>query len=212
MKDDPFHLKFHGITDPAVLKAFQKVRRKDFIDSYLYKLTHVDGPLPIGKGQTISQPSLVAYMTQLLDVHPHHVVLEIGTGSGFQTAILAEIALKVVSVEIIPSLYEKARKRLAGMGYNNIRVVPGDGNKGFSDSAPYDRIMVTAAAERIPDALLHQLIPGGKMVIPVGKQYSAQRLTLVTKSKDGNVKTLSDMGVRFVPFVSESDQASPEEP
>ena len=199
--DDPFHLRRHEITDPAVLTAFQEVDRVLFIDASLGKFAMLDDPLPIGEGQTISQPSLVAHMTQLLHILPYHHILEIGTGSGFQAAILAKIARQVTTIEVIPSLYEQSKKRLADLGYHNVSVFLGDGHSGYPLHAPFDGIIVTAASPSVPDALTEQLKTGGRLIIPVGSQNQAQRLTIITRDEGGNLTQQNDIFVRFVPFI-----------
>ncbi|NQU68263.1 MAG: protein-L-isoaspartate(D-aspartate) O-methyltransferase [Candidatus Marinimicrobia bacterium] len=199
--DDPFHLRQHGITDTAVLDAFHKVDRSLFIDASIRSFVNVDEPLPIGEGQTISQPSLVAHMTQILEIKPHHHILEIGTGSGFQTAIMAKIARKVTTVEVIPALYEMSKKRLTDLGFDNVSVILRDGHEGYIPHAPYDGIMVTAATPEIPEKLIDQMKDGGRMVIPLGEQHAAQRLMVISKNDDGSLTKKKEMWVRFVPFV-----------
>ena len=194
---DPYNLKENGITDSGVLAAFQEVKRKDFVKPQQYWAVNKDGPLPIGYGQTISQPSLVAHMTQLLKVKEKHKVLEIGTGSGFQAAILAKLVKQVFSVETIQQLAAEAKKRLEEMGYENITLAHKDGKNGWKQHAPYDRIMVTAAAPELPEGLLTQLTRDGKMLIPIGKKGKVQILTLFDK----NGEKLKGLTVRFVPLV-----------
>ena len=191
--DDPFHLRQHGITDTAVLEAFRKVDRSLFIDVSIRSFATVDEPLPIGEGQTISQPSLVAHMTQILEIKPNHHILEIGTGSGFQTAIMAKIARKVTTIEVIPVLYEMSKKRLADLGFENVSVILGDGHEGYESHAPYDGIMVTAATPEIPEKLIDQLKDGGRMVIPLGEQYATQRLMVISKNDDGSLTKKKEM-------------------
>ena len=203
--DDPFNLKQKGITDISILEAFHRVRRIEFTDPSLQQFVNADDPLPIGEGQTISQPSLVAHMTQCLDIQPHHHVLEIGTGSGFQAAIIAEIASKVTTIEVIPSLYQTSQKRLNRLGYENISVILGDGYKGYPPNAPYDGIMVTAATEEIPEPLIYQLKPGGKMIIPIGSRHGVQQLYHITKCENGTYSKEKGLLVRFVPFVRKTD-------
>ena len=201
---DPYHLKHHGISDPFVLKAFQNVDRIDFVPDKMKPLVYADSPLPIGFKQTISQPSLVAYMTQVLDILPHHSILEIGTGSGFQTIILAEIGRIVISIEIIPELYETAKTRCRTMNYDNISIILGDGNDGYPDGSPYDRIIVTAASPETPQTLIDQLSYGGKLLVPIGENHGIQYLTLFEKAIDGTISEEIGIGVRFVPFVRKS--------
>ncbi|MFQ6610121.1 MAG: protein-L-isoaspartate(D-aspartate) O-methyltransferase [Fidelibacterota bacterium] len=200
--DDPYRLKQNGITDKAVLEAFHRVKRIEFIDDpSLQKFVNADDPLPIGEGQTISQPSLVAHMTQCLNIQQHHHVLEIGTGSGFQAAVIAEIASKVTTIEVIPGLCETAQKRLDRLGYKNVSVILGDGYDGYLPNAPYDRIMVTAAAEEIPEPLILQLKTGGKMIIPIGSRHGVQQLYHITKHENDTSSKEKGLFVRFVPFV-----------
>lgn len=187
------------IINIPTLEAMRKVERHIFVPSDLIRRAYEDGPLPIGYGQTISQPYIVAYMTQAIDPKPHYRVLEIGSGSGYQAAILGEIVEKVYTMEIIPELGEIADKRLKELKYDNIEVIIADGYYGLEDHAPYDAIVVTAAAEHIPPSLIQQLKEGGKMIIPVGSPFLVQTLMLVEK-KNGRITTSSMMPVRFVPF------------
>ncbi len=189
------------ITDPRVLKAIARVPRAEFVPPELRDQAYSDLPLPIGHGQTISQPYVVALMTQLLRLQPEDKVLEIGTGSGYQTAILAELAREVYSVEAIKDLAEKARERLARLGYRNVHIRYGDGALGWPEHAPYDAIIVTAAPERVPPALVDQLAEGGRLVIPIGPEYSEQMLWLIEK-QDGRIRTQPIAPVRFVPLIS----------
>ena len=186
----------------ALTKYFLSLDRAYFLDESQHKEAAFDHPLPIGFGQTISQPTLVLKMTQLLDLEKNHKVLEIGTGSGYQTAILAEFAKEVYTVERIEELSNKAKKRLDGLGFGNINYKVGDGTYGWKEEAPFDRIMVTAAAVRLPKALTSQLAPGGKMVIPVGEE-TLQRLFLVEKDKEGYLHVEAVEWVRFVSLVGE---------
>jgi protein-L-isoaspartate(D-aspartate) O-methyltransferase len=156
-----------GITSPRVLDALRKVQRHRFVPQRYASLAYEDRPLPIGSQQTISQPYMVALMTQLLDLEVEDRVLEIGVGSGYQTAILAELVAEVIGIERLPELAASARQRLAEMGYNNVQIHIGDGSLGYPASAPYDAILVAAASPRIPDTLLDQLVDGGRLVIPV---------------------------------------------
>ena len=184
-----------------VMGAIGRVERHRLVPPAQVPLAYRNHPLPIGGGQTISQPYIVALSTELVDPQPHHVVLDIGTGSGYQAAVLAELAGRVYSVEIIESLGLEARERLAALGYRNIEIRIGDGNAGWEDKGPFDAIVVAAAAPRIPPALVAQLKPGGRMVIPVGRHPEAQDLMLVEKRADGSVAASSVLPVRFVPLV-----------
>ena len=188
-----------GLTDPATLRVMGLVKRHLFVPETAAADAYEDRPLPIGYGQTISQPYIVAYMTALLQLRKEHRVLAIGTGSGYQAAILAELVQKVFTVEIIPGLGNKARERLAGLGYRNVEVRIADGYDGWAEQGPFDAIVVTAASEHIPPPLIRQLKDGGRMVIPVGSPFLVQTLTLVTK-RGGEIRTTQLMPVRFVPF------------
>ncbi len=199
------------ITDSRVLKAIARVPRAEFVPPELREQAHSDLPLPIGYGQTISQPYVVALMTQLLRLEPDDRVLEVGTGSGYQTAILAELAREVYSIEAIKELAEAARERLHRLGYRNVHVRHGDGALGWPEHAPYDAIIVTAAPERVPPALIEQLAEGGRMVIPIGPEYADQMLWLVEKRED-HIHTQPIAPVRFVPLISPAlDLPTPEE-
>ncbi len=185
----------------AVMAAIGKVERHRLVPPAQVPLAYRNHPLPIRGGQTISQPYIVALSTELVDPQPHHVVLDIGTGSGYQAAVLAELVRRVYSVEIIESLGLEARDRLAALGYRNIEIRIGDGNAGWEDKGPFDAIVVAAAAPRIPPALVAQLKPGGRMVVPVGAHPQAQDLMLVEKRADGSIAARSVLPVRFVPLV-----------
>ena len=193
-----------GITDSRVLDAMRKIERHLFVPENLKNLAYTDGPLPIGYNQTISQPYIVAFMTQAAGLAPENRVLEIGTGSGYQAAVLAEIVKEVYTIEIIEPLAENARLLLEGMGYQNIKVKYGDGYKGWQEHAPFDAIVVTAAPAQIPMELVNQLKEGGRMVVPIGGFY--QELYLITKTDTGFEKKAL-LPVRFVPMVhSEKDE------
>ncbi|MDJ0634288.1 MAG: protein-L-isoaspartate(D-aspartate) O-methyltransferase [Xenococcaceae cyanobacterium MO_188.B29] len=192
-----YQLRNRSIRDERVLAAMSKVPRHQFVDSSWRDLAYSDRPLPIGHSQTISQPYIVAYMTETAEIAPEDKVLEIGTGCGYQAAILGEIAKEVYSIEIIPQLAEKARRTLGQLGYENIEVKTGDGYQGWTEHAPYDAIIVTAAPEHIPQLLIDQLAINGKMVIPVGKWY--QDIVVLTKTKDRIVEERT-LPVRFVPM------------
>jgi protein-L-isoaspartate(D-aspartate) O-methyltransferase len=188
-----------GVTDPATLRAMGAVQRHRFVLPTYVSNAYDDRPLPIGYGQTISQPYIVAAMTESIRPRPEHRVLEIGTGSAYQAAILAEIVRNVYTIEIIPELGGAARERLRNLGYKNVEVRIADGYDGWSEQAPFDTIVVTAAAEYIPPPLLKQLKEGGRMIIPVGTPFFTQMLMLVEK-KGGEITTRQLMPVIFVPF------------
>ena len=189
-----------GVKDSKVIEAMKKVPRHLFVPEEFRDQAYEDYPLPIGEGQTISQPYIVAYMTEALELKPADRVLEIGTGSGYQAAILAEIVRDVYTIEIIPGLGNRARQTLEEMGYNNIWVKVGDGYKGWPDKAPFDAVIVTCAPEEIPEALIEQLKDGGRMIIPVGKENSVQSLVKGLK-KGGKIEVIDKLPVRFVPMV-----------
>jgi protein-L-isoaspartate(D-aspartate) O-methyltransferase len=189
-----------GRIDPTVLQAMRTVARHEFVPDEVRGQAYEDQPLPIGFGQTISQPFIVALMTDLLDVAPDDKVLEIGTGSGYQAAVLSPLALEVYSVEIIPELGERATGVLQRLGFADVRTKVADGYYGWPEAAPFDGIVVTAAASQIPPPLVEQLKPGGRMVIPVGGAYFAQQLMLVEKAADSKVTTRQLLPVQFVPF------------
>jgi protein-L-isoaspartate(D-aspartate) O-methyltransferase len=193
-------LRRRGITDAAVLRAMDEVPREHFVEATFTDTAYADQALPIACGQTISQPYVVAYMTEQLGVEPQHRVLEVGTGSGYQAAVLSRLAREVVSVERYRTLAEAARGRLATLGYRNVDVRVGDGLAGVPERAPYDRIIVTAAAEEIPEALTAQLADGGVMVLPVGSHSGPQQLIKLTKG-EGGIKREDLIGVRFVPLL-----------
>ena len=180
-----------------------RVPRHEFVPTDQVRAAYQDAPLPIGHGQTISQPYIVAYMTEMLRLEPRDHVLEIGTGSGYQAAILAELAKDVVTIEIIKPLAEDAAKRLERLGYRNITVLHGDGYFGSESAAPYDAIVVTAAATHVPPPLVAQLKPGGRMAIPVGETAWTQNLLLIEKDKDSKLTTRNLIPVRFVPLTRE---------
>jgi len=186
--------------DPRVLEAMATVPRHELVPEDLRDVAYENRPLPIGHGQTISQPYIVAVMTDLLKPQPTQRVLEIGTGSGYQAAILGEIAGEVYTIEIIAALGEQARRDLDRLGYKNIEVRIGDGYNGWEEQAPFDAIVVTAAASHIPPPLIKQLKNGGRMVIPVGSRFMIQQLLLVEKDQAGEVLTRQILPVRFVPL------------
>lgn len=184
----------------SVVAAMEKVERHRFVPPSLIPLAYLNRPLPIGYGQTISQPLIVALMTELMGIEPGDRVLEIGTGSGYQAAVLSELAGSVYSIEIIEPLGDEAGQRLRSSGYRNVHTRVGDGYYGWPDAAPFNSIMVTAAASHVPPPLLRQLKPGGRMVIPLGAQFMTQSLMLVEKHRDGSVTTRQILPVRFVPL------------
>ena len=194
-------LRRRGISDQAVLRAMDEVPREYFVAAGFTETAYADQALPIACGQTISQPFVVAYMTEKLEVEPQHRVLEIGTGSGYQAAILARLAREVVSIERYRTLADAARERLKTLGYTNVTIRSGDGMAGAPDLAPFDRIMVTAAAEDVPEALVAQLAEGGKMVLPVGPRHDAQYIVRLTKQPDGALSREELIAVRFVPLL-----------
>lgn len=194
-------IKGYGMEDEAVARVMSVVPRHRFVPFWLRGRSYDDSPLPIGYGQTISQPFIVAEMTRALQLSSGSRVLEIGTGSGYQAAVLAEFTRHVFSIEIVRELAEQARERLKELGYESIKIKVGDGWNGWPEEAPFDGIIVTCAAGQIPPPLVRQLAPGGKMVIPVGAPFSTQWLMLLTKDPDGKVSTQNLMAVSFVPFI-----------
>ena len=197
-------IQWRGIKDSLVLKAMRNVPRHLFVPNYIQDQAYMDSPLPIGEGQTISQPYIVAFMTEALQLKGGEKVLEIGTGSRYQAAVLAEIAKEIYTIEIVPSLGLQAEQLLKKLGYKNIHVKVGDGYRGLPKQAPFDAVIVTAAPGHIPQPLVDQLKKGGRMIIPVGKFY--QELILITKKPDGTVKKQSVLPVRFVPMTGEAQK------
>jgi protein-L-isoaspartate(D-aspartate) O-methyltransferase len=195
MVDD--QIEARGIRDPRVLAAMRKVPRERFVPPDVASLAYADQPLPIGHGQTISQPYIVAYMSEALQITERSKVLEIGTGSGYQAAILGELAREVYTIELIPALAERARETLANLGYTNVHVRAGDGYLGWPDEAPFDAIMVTAAPDHVPQPLVDQLAIGGRLVIPVGDLD--QDMRILTRTAAGVQETVT-IPVRFVPL------------
>ena len=193
-------LRRRGISDQAVLRAMDEVPRDRFVEPSFADSAYSDQAMPIACGQTISQPYVVAYMTEQLALRPHHRVLEVGTGSGYQAAILSRLAREVVSVERYRTLADTARDRLKSLGYNNVEVVVGDGFAGVPGRAPYDRIIVTAAAETLPQTLLDQLADDGIMILPLGSHEGSQHLIKITKSQTGTRRE-NLIAVRFVPML-----------
>jgi protein-L-isoaspartate(D-aspartate) O-methyltransferase len=197
---------YYPVTDPNVLQAMRRVPRHLFVPEEYQEFAYRNSPMSIGYGQTISQPYIVAYMTQLLDLKPESRVLEIGTGSGYQAAVLAEICDQVYTIEIIAPLAKRAEQLLKELGYTQVHVRMGDGYGGWPDAAPFDGIIVTCAPEDIPPPLLEELVPGGRMVIPVGTQRGAQYLVEVRKDRKGKIKQKAIYPVRFVPMTGETEQ------
>lgn len=195
-----------GVSDERVIKAMNDVPRHLFVKESLRDLAYADGPLPIGHNQTISQPYIVAYMTEILQPDTHHIVLEVGTGSGYQAAILSKLVNHVYSIEIIPELGKEAANRLDKLGYDNVTVKIGDGYNGWEEHSPFDRIIVTAAPEQIPKKLVDQLKSGGLMVLPVGKTSFGQDMRVVKKDRTGQVTTQETIPVRFVPMIHEHNE------
>ena len=194
-------LRRRGISDRAVLHAMDEVPRENFVGPDFTESAYADHALPIACGQTISQPFVVAYMTEQLEVEPQHRVLEIGTGSGYQAAVLSRLAREVVSIERYRTLADTARDRLKALGYDNVTVRLGDGMAGAPDLAPFDRIMVTAAAEDVPGALVAQLADKGKMILPLGPRHDAQYIVKLTKESEGRLTREELIAVRFVPLL-----------
>jgi protein-L-isoaspartate(D-aspartate) O-methyltransferase len=192
-------IRQRGVTNARVLDAMRSIPRERFVPSGLRAQAYEDGPLPIGSGQTISQPYIVAYMTEVLDVQPSHKVLEVGTGSGYQAAILSELVREVYTIEIVPELAGRAEGVLRDLKKTNVHVRAGDGYAGWPEQAPFDRIMVTAAPEEIPRPLIEQLVTGGRLVVPVGGQGGPQWMTILEKTSTGVVEKRT-IPVQFVPF------------
>ena len=186
--------------DPRVRQAMATVPRHEFIPADERRYAYANQPLPIGHGQTISQPYIVAIMTDLIEPEPDDVVLEVGTGSGYQAAVLARVVRKVCSIEIIPALAKRARRDLNRLGFGNVETRTGDGYYGWPDCGPFDAIVVTAGAAHVPPPLIEQLKPGGRMIIPVGSRFLTQQLLLVEKDAAGDVTTRHVLPVRFVPL------------
>jgi protein-L-isoaspartate(D-aspartate) O-methyltransferase len=184
-----------------VMEAMARVPRHRFVPPDYRSLAYANRPLPIGHGQTISQPYIVALMTDLLNPQPHHRVLEIGTGCGYQTAVLAELVAQVYSVEIVSELSRVAGARLSELGYGNIHLRSGDGFGGWKEQAPFDGVLVTAAPDAVPHSLLEQLAPHGRLVVPIGPRYGTQMLTVATHGPGGTVETATTIPVVFVPMI-----------
>jgi protein-L-isoaspartate(D-aspartate) O-methyltransferase len=193
--------------DPRVLEALGRVPRHEFVPEPQRRFAYENRPLPIGHGQTISQPYIVAIMTDLIGPEPDHRVLEIGTGSGYQAAVLAKLVDAVYTIEIIEPLGRSGKARLEGLGYENVSVRTGDGYYGWPEAGPFDAIVVTAAASHVPPPLLDQLKPGGRMIIPVGSRFLTQELLLIEKEADGRIRTRQLLPVRFVPLTGGHDRS-----
>jgi protein-L-isoaspartate(D-aspartate) O-methyltransferase len=189
-----------GVKDEKVLEAMRQTPRHEFVPDDLRGVAYTDAPLPIGYDQTISQPYIVGYMTEQLRLEKGDKVLEVGTGSGYQAAVLAELEADVYTIELIKELGERAEKTLKRLGYESVKTKIADGYYGWEEHAPFDAIIVTAASDHVPPPLIKQLKPGGVMCIPVGGRFQVQNLTLVEKKEDGSVKTKQLMPVRFVPL------------
>lgn len=198
-----FQLEARGIRNPQVLAAMRKVERHLFVPKKLRSQSYTDGPLPIGEGQTISQPYIVALMTQLLEPAPDDIVLEIGTGSGYQAAVLAECVREVYTIEIVELLCKQASERLKTMGYDNIHVRCGDGYKGWPEKAPFNKIILTCAPDKVPQPLLDQLAEDGILVAPVGTFWQELK---VYRKKDGKITSQTNIAVRFVPMTGEAEK------
>jgi len=200
-----YQIEERGIKDERVLKALREVPRHLFVPEDVKRDAYADRPLPIGYGQTISQPYIVAYMTEVLNIKEGDKVLEIGTGSGYQAAVLAHITPNVYTVEIIKELADRAKQTFENLGYSMIKCNHADGYFGWEEHSPYDAIIVTAAAGHVPPPLVEQLKPGGRIVIPIGGPYQVQTLTLVLKERDGSIRSEQLLPVRFVPLTRAED-------
>ncbi len=190
---------------PRVMEAMASVPREEFVPRQLRQLAYENSPLPIGEGQTISQPFIVALMTDLLCPESDDVMLEIGAGSGYQAAVLSRLIRKLYTIEVVPALAEQADRLLKRLGYDNVEIRQGDGYLGWPEHAPYDGIIVTAAADHVPPPLREQLKPGGRLVIPVGRPHGPQELLLVTREQDGSFSSRSILPVAFVPFTRKNN-------
>ena len=200
-------IESRDIRSHAVRRVMRKVPRHLFVPANLKEAAYLDQPLPIGYGQTISQPYIVAFMTEKLDLRPEHKILEIGTGSGYQAAVLAELVEQVFTIEIVDELGKRAEQTLAELGYDNIHVRIGNGYTGWPEAAPFDRILLTAAPEEIPETLVEQLVPGGRLVAPVGPVYGVQEIIVLDRDQEGRTRRRSVLPVRFVPMVGAPEAA-----
>lgn len=205
VKDGIENYPYQPVTDPKVLLAMRLVPRHLFVPQEYQDLAYRNSPLLIGHNQTISQPFIVAHMSELLELKPEHRVLEIGTGSGYQAAVLGELCKHVYTIEIVTPLGKKASKLLQELGYDQVQVRIGNGYEGWPEVAPFDRIIVTCAPEEIPQPLMDQLVPGGRMVIPVGGQMETQYMVVVNKDKKGRISQKKHYPVRFVPMTGKSE-------
>lgn len=199
-------LEQNGITDTKTLNAMKNVPRHLFVPERYQEHAYLNRPLPIDQGQTISQPYIVAYMTQMMNVQTGEKVLEIGTGSGYQAAVLSELTPYIYTIEIVEELGRQAQSRFEELGYHTINTKIGDGYKGWPEHAPFDAIILTAAPEEIPDPLIEQLATGGVLVAPVGKRNTTQFLVKITKSEDGSIHKNRNLPVRFVPMTGEAEK------
>jgi protein-L-isoaspartate(D-aspartate) O-methyltransferase len=197
------HLKGRGITDQRILDAFRAVPREGFVGHEHADLAYGDHPLPIEAGQTISQPYIVGLMIYAARIEPGDTVLEVGAGSGYAAAVISRIAGKVIAIERQHDLVEVARERLHRLGYANVEIVEGDGTRGWPDEAPYDAILAAASGSHVPEALIAQLSPGGRLVMPIGGPHDVQELVKITKQDDGILRQESLGAVRFVPLIGE---------
>lgn len=205
------HLTGRAALDPRVMEAIKHVPRDEFVPHAIKSKAFANSALPIGEGQTISQPFIVALMTDLLNPQSEHTILEIGTGSGYQAAVLSRLVKQVYSLEIVPTLAVQAAHKLSQLGYNNVEVRVGDGHSGWPEQAPYDGIIITAAASHLPSALLSQLKPGGRLVIPLGLPYMHQDLLLIEKDQGGECHTKNILGVVFVPMIGGPEETATEQ-
>lgn len=196
-------IEARGITNPAILAAFRQVPREEFISGDYKQSAYDDHPLPIESGQTISQPYIVAVMIEAADIRPGDTVFEVGAGSGYAAAVIGRIADRVIAIERQAELAQIAARRMEKLGYSNVRIIEGDGTRGCPDEAPFDAILAAASGSHVPETLIGQLAPGGRLVMPIGGQGWAQQLVKVTKSEDGSIRRENLGAVRFVPLIGE---------